>query len=295
MDSRNERGSRGWWGLLVFLAVAFGLSWPVQIALALGTSAWGSAIGPVSLFVAAFALMWPPAIGAYLARRVERSGFEDAGLRWPPGPYILIAWFGPAGLTFLSTMVGLAVYPLDVELSTFRALLARAGQPLPVSAEMLLLAQVAAALTVAVPLNSLFAFGEEFGWRGYLLPRLMARFGSWPGLWMHGAIWGLWHAPLVVLASYNYPGHPVPNGLGALEFTVFCVLLGAAFAWLRLASGSILPPTIAHGALNAIGGLPLLLLRGADAAVAGPLWSPVGWGVLGLAVALLFAIRHPIP
>ncbi len=281
-------------GLLVFLAVAFGLAWPAQVGLVmLGRNA-GLVQSPWLVLPVAFVLMWPPAIGAYIARRVEGSGFGDAGLCWPAWPYIGLAWFGPAVLTLASAVLSLAVYPPDAELTALRSLLAVAGREPPVSAEVILLAQVGAALTVAVPVNSVFGFGEEFGWRGYLLPRLMGLVGPWPGILLHGAVWGLWHAPLIVLASYNYPGHPVPNLRGVVLFAVFCVLLGAVFAWLRLASGSVVPPTIAHGAFNAIAGLPLLVLRGADPAVAGPLWSPVGWVVLGLAAVVLFAVRNPI-
>jgi hypothetical protein len=51
----------------------------------------------------------------------------------------------------------------------------------------------------------------------------------------------------------------------------------------------VLPPTVAHAALNAIGPLPLILLAGVDAAVGGTLWSPVGWLVLLGAIAVLHA------
>ena len=44
-----------------------------------------------------------------------------------------------------------------------------------------MIAQIVLALTLAVPINSMFAFGEEFGWRCYLLPRLMTLLGPWPG------------------------------------------------------------------------------------------------------------------
>jgi len=229
-----------------------------------------------------------------VARRVEGSGFGDAGLRWPPLKYVLLAWFGPAFLTLVSTAFSLAIYPPDTGLSTLRSLLARAGGQVAVPAEVLLLGQIAAGLTVAVLINSLFAFGEEFGWRGYLLPRLMDRLGPWPGIILHGAVWGLWHGPLVLLASYNYPGQPPPYLPGVFLFTAFCILLGVNFAWLRLSSGSVLPPTVAHGAFNTIAGLPLFLLKDVDPAVAGPLWSPVGWVVLGLTALLLYSVRNPV-
>jgi membrane protease YdiL (CAAX protease family) len=164
----------------------------------------------------------------------------------------------------------------------------QAGQPLPVDPAVVVLAQIAAALTLAVPLNALFAFGEEFGWRGYLLPRLMQRLGPWPGVLAHGAIWGFWHAPLILLLGYNYPGHPVA-GVGL--FTVTGVLGGVLMAWLQLASRSVVPPTIAHAAFNACAGLPFLLLRGVDPAIGGVAYSPIGW--LALAGAIALVARHP--
>ena len=42
------------------------------------------------------------------------------------------------------------------------------------------------------------AFGEEFGWRGYMLPRLALRFGAKKGLVIHAFIWWFWHLPVVV-------------------------------------------------------------------------------------------------
>jgi uncharacterized protein len=42
------------------------------------------------------------------------------------------------------------------------------------------------------------AFGEEFGWRGYMLPRLAERFGARKGLLVHAFIWWFWHLPVIV-------------------------------------------------------------------------------------------------
>lgn len=45
-------------------------------------------------------------------------------------------------------------------------------------------------------------FNEEFGWRGYALDRLIARYGFWTGSAILGFIWGIWHLPW-----YFYPGN----------------------------------------------------------------------------------------
>ncbi len=46
---------------------------------------------------------------------------------------------------------------------------------------------------------------------------------SWPGLPGQGAIWGCWHAPLILLTGYNYPRHHL---LGVVLFIVFGMLAG---------------------------------------------------------------------
>ena len=277
-------------GVTVFLLLAFGLAWAAQIALALavrelpgGMQALGAGV-----LIAALALMWPPAVAAYVVRRwVERSGFGDAGLRWPSWRYGIIAWLAPPVLVAVVLLISLPLYPFDPTFTPLRELAAQFGQELPAPPALLVLGQLGFALTLAVPINAVFAFGEEFGWRGYLLPRLTGMFGFWRGAALHGAIWGFWHAPLIFLLGYNYPGH---NLLGVLLFTVFGVLAGILFAWLQFASGSVAVPTIAHASLNAVAGFPLLVLVGLDAAVGGLVHSPIGWGVLALLI--VFMVRR---
>jgi uncharacterized protein len=285
VDAVEQRAT--WTAVLAYLAIAFGLAWAVQIGLALAARGGPGALNGLAAgqLVVAAALMWPPALGAFVVRRwIERSGFADAGLRLPHWRYVVLAWFGPAILTLLALLVSLPIYPLDTNFTSLRQVLAASGQNLPISVEMVLLIQVLQGLTVGVAINVIFAFGEEFGWRGYLLRRLMTLLGPWAGLLAHGAIWGFWHAPLILLTGYNYPQHPQ---LGVLFFIVFGMLAGVLLGWLQLASDSVWPPTIAHAALNAIAALPLFMLAGVDTGVAGVIFSPVGWLVLLAAIGIL--------
>jgi membrane protease YdiL (CAAX protease family) len=163
---------------------------------------------------------------------------------------------------------------------------------IPLTPAMIVLLQTIAALTVAPFFNSLFALGEELGWRGFLLPRLMrSGIGQWTALVTSGAVWGVWHAPIILL-GHNYPDHP---RLGVLLMTVFCVLLGVLFGWLRLASRSVWPSTIAHATLNAVAGLPLVLLTPFNFALGGMLTGAVGWIPLALLIAwLTWSGRLPV-
>jgi len=90
----------------------------------------------------------------------------------------------------------------------------------------------------------LLAFGEEYGWRGYLQSELI-KLGRVRGVIIVGVIWGVWHWP-IILMGYNYPGHPFAGLLLMLLYTMgLAVVLG--FAVLR--TGSVVLAAYLH-ALN---------------------------------------------
>jgi uncharacterized protein len=93
----------------------------------------------------------------------------------------------------------------------------------------------------------LFTFGEEYGWRGYLLPRLLP-LGEIRASVLLGVIWGLWHLPLL-LAGLNYPG--VNVWLAIIVFTFVTVGLSFTYTWFYLASsGSVLIAAVYHASFN---------------------------------------------
>lgn len=277
-------------GLFVFLGIAFGLSWLVQIAIGLlfrDQHLVPKEMRSMVLSLTAPVLMWPPAIGAFVARRyVEKTPLSEPGLKFPPWRWFLVAWLLPPALVFGAMVVSLPFNPFDPWITPLREAFEKVGKEPPLPLGLLVLAQILAGMTVGAALNSLFAFGEEYGWRGYLLPRLMERIGAWPGILLHGAIWGFWHAPLIALTGYNYPQHPY---LGVLLFVVFCTLFGIVFAWLQLGSRSVIAPTLAHGVFNALGALPLLLLKDVDTLYSGVAFSMLGCVVVGGLVVVLIA------
>jgi uncharacterized protein len=101
-------------------------------------------------------------------------------------------------------------------------------------------------LLIALPLT-LFTFGEEYGWRGYLLPRLLP-LGEIRASVALGVIWGVWHLPLL-LAGLNYPG--VNVWLAIIVFTFVTVALSFTYTWFYVASsGSVLVAAVFHATTN---------------------------------------------
>jgi CAAX protease family protein len=101
-------------------------------------------------------------------------------------------------------------------------------------------------LLIALPVT-LFTFGEEYGWRGYLLPRLLP-LGEIRASVLLGVVWGMWHLPLL-LAGLNYPG--VNIWLAVIIFTFVTVALSFTYTWFYVASsGSVLVAAVFHASTN---------------------------------------------
>jgi membrane protease YdiL (CAAX protease family) len=99
---------------------------------------------------------------------------------------------------------------------------------------------------IALPVT-LFTFGEEYGWRGYLLPRLLP-LGEIRASLLLGLIWGVWHMPLL-LAGLNHPG--VNVWLAIILITFVTVALCFTYTWFYVASsGSVLVASVFHASTN---------------------------------------------
>jgi membrane protease YdiL (CAAX protease family) len=161
----------------------------------------------------------------------------------------------------------------------------------PVSPGVIIAVQILASFTLAPLFNTLFALGEELGWRGFLLPELLPM-GQWKAVLLGGLIWGIWHAP-AIWQGHNYP--TVPPWLGVLMMAVFTLLTGIILSWLYLETHSPWAPALAHGTLNAVAGLPMLFLMGVDISIGGTVASVMGWISLALLVGwLVMTKRFPV-
>ncbi len=91
------------------------------------------------------------------------------------------------------------------------------------------------------------SLGEELGWRGYLLPRLLP-LGRTPALLVTGLVWAAWHLPLIFLTPLY---HADGNRWLTVPLFVATIVAGSFFfGYLRLWTGSTWPAALAHSAHN---------------------------------------------
>jgi membrane protease YdiL (CAAX protease family) len=245
--------------------------------------------------------MFAPMIAHNATRLITREGWANTLLRpdfrsgrWR---YYLTAWFLP----IVATPVGGAIYYLlfpehfDPSMAFVRELgLISIGSGTEPWAFFL----TGAALAVASPLSPLLlmSLGEEFGWRVYLLPKLMP-LGGRRAVLLVAVIHGIWHWPAILMGyeyGFGYWGEPV---VGPLLFLVFVLCLSAFLAWVTLRSGGVWPAALGHGAVNASPMLMFPFLVGDADRLIGPI--PVGivggLGYIVLGLLVFFSARALAP
>lgn len=271
----------------LFLFLAFSISW----ALAYGGYRAGGfeAMGQLPTLALMMGYMFGPSIAAIVTAMLFDRGRLAAALGFKGVrlgriiAWVLVSWLIPLLLVLAAVAVSLwALHePFADPVAVMAAQIEATGQAVPMSARDLLLLQRAVGLPVGLLFNTVYLLiSEELGWRGWLQPRL-AGLGFWPMCLVIGAIWGVWHAPLILM-GYNYPGL---GWTGVAAMTVFTILLTPYHALAR-ERGGVIAAAAMHGSVNAVAGLSLLLM-------AAPVWP---WnGLLGLGgFAVLAAGLGPI-
>jgi uncharacterized protein len=261
-----------------------------------------------AMTLANYIIITLPALANIFTRLITKEGWRNLWLRpnfrrgWR---FYLAAWLLP----LVAVIVGAAAYyllfpqffnsSLDASLSSTTALT-------PWTTMLLLVVQSA---VIAVPINTLASIGEEFGWRAYLLQKLIVFFegseragaavqtftpangfsaaGARKASLLVGLIWGIWHWPLLLLSMRVDPSLPV---LYLLVYLLSTCAMSVFLSWVTLRSGSVWPACVGHGAINAFSGLVGLTMIGQANMLLGPMTGGLigSLGFFILALVLLF-------
>lgn len=223
MHPPNEGGRDGL-GLFLLLTFAFSAVFYGLILRAGSLEAGGQAM--------VAGLMWCPGLAALVTVGVRHKSLR--GLGWGHGPWRYWLWGYGSPLLYAGVVYFLVWWSglggIDHEV-----------------AQRLTASKLLKLLPLGTVIGCLMALGEEIGWRGFLVPRLVARLGFVRGSLATGLIWAVWHYPLLLWGGYK-GGTPWPYSL--LCFTVMVVGISFLFTWLRLASGSVWPAMLLHASHN---------------------------------------------
>ncbi len=218
--------------LRTYLGIVLLLSWPFQFWFAF------SATDSFDLFLSSSISMVMVAFATYIyGKYILRDGFASAGWRWgKPIHYVLVNLFA----LFLWLVPSL----IELELGTQKPL------------QALLVGNFLTLFLFNFVRTLIPAFGEEFGWRGYLLPHLARNMSARKALLLHAFIWWFWHLPVIIsmgFQSTDFDGSPLYRVIQMMTISILPSMFHAiifAFIWVKTKSLAVV--MVYHAAFDEV-------------------------------------------
>ncbi len=184
-------------------------------------------------------------LAAGLLLLAARRGLRPPELGLARAPLVRGGILGGAAVTAIALAVGFGVLFAD-EVDAVGMLLGDQRAQLPMG-------EAVHHAMVRIPFGT--ALFEEVAFRGVLLAALLRHTGKVAAVTWSSAAFGVWHiGPSIVALEVNAVDPASMAGMLAVTAAVaVTTIAGALFAVLRLASGSLLAPFLAHWATNAFG------------------------------------------
>lgn len=237
---------------------------------------------PLGTGLAAICMLFPLIATIALQLMAHEKPLRNIGVSWKVNRWWFIGWLLMPLLAIIT--VGASNLMPGAEFSTNTDLLQAQVYAMnemegdvAITPMLLIVITLLSGLFAGATINAIFAFGEESGWRGYLLSQFQGKHFSKSAL-IIGAIWGVWHSPIILL-GHNYPEHPVA---GVLMMVLFCMAFAPLIQYFRIKSGSVIVAAIMHGTFNAVAGLSILLINNFNDLLCG------STGLAGILTIMLF-------
>lgn len=228
--------------LLIYLGLAFGMAWLVFFVFILTGHTWsGSTPELISLLSLG---MLAPTAAHIITRKITGEGFRLSGkdsmmlgidLKGKKWLFFPVAVILPVIYATLGDVIIWLSCPEAFGITDVRPFVAIIYPLLAVVSGVVL---------------SFAALGEELGWRGYMMPKLIELIGMPKAIITGGIIWGLWHAPLTCVGhnyGMDYPGFPY---VGIILMCLMCMALGTVLTYVTIKTGSIWPAAFMHAINN---------------------------------------------
>ena len=233
--------------LCIYLILSFGLTWIIFSFFIFTGFKWDGSNPYMESFAALGMLM--PFLAHILTRLITKEGFPITGKdslmlgisfknkKWK---YYLFALLIPWLYFEIMMLLSLIFVPEAFDVTLLKEL--GYGNEIAYIFPLVTI--------VSCTILSFAALGEEGGWRGYMMPKLIKIIGMPKAIIIGGIIWGLWHAPITCIGhnfGTDYFGFPY---LGILIMCIQCTLIGIMLTFITIKSESIWPAAIMHAVNN---------------------------------------------
>lgn len=231
----------------------------------------------ISLTILAVTYMFIPMISAILVVKVihKEKLKPNLFISFRINKWFFIAWlippimsFGTLGIslllpdvTYSPEMTGMVNRFEDMLTPEQLEQMKNASETMPIHPIWLAVLQ---GLIAGATINAIAGFGEELGWRGFLL-KSFKEMNFLKASIIIGFIWGIWHSPLILM-GHNYPQHPE---IGVLMMTIWCILLTPLFLYFTIKAKSVIAAAIMHGTLNGTAGIAIMVIDGGNDLIVG--------------------------
>ena len=195
---------------------------------------WGFGMGadtPKGLMLFSSVYMFFPLITALVLQAIDKEKFNHTGLvnfkvSWP----WVVAWLLPVVMVALCILINGMMPGVSLQYNSEQLInqyhvpedqqeLVR-EQMGKIPSYLMIISVLFSGLIAGITINAIAAFGEEYGWRNYLVGAL-CEVKFWKAALFIGIVWGIWHFPLILM-GHNYPNEPY---WGVLLMVVMCILL----------------------------------------------------------------------
>jgi len=276
----------------LFLILTFIISFSIAGAYKLLT---GETVGSISYTIMGSLYMFVPTVSVIIVKKLiyKENLRSDLQISFKINKWFFVAWFIMPVVAFATLGISL-LFPgvsYNPEMTGLAERFASLTSPeqleqmkvqitaLPISPIWIILFM---GLFAGITINGLAAFGEELGWRGFLLYQFRKMSFAKASI-LIGAIWGIWHAPLILM-GHNYPNHPY---FGVLMMVFLCLLLTPILIYFTIKAKSVIAAAILHGTMNATVTISILPISGGNDLLVG-VPGLAGMIVLILTIILIF-------